>query len=235
MTLTDPVPASLRDDVAQALYEHDSAEIVGAPPWIGDRLDQEHSSLRERYLGRADALMRGPIGGLLAAAARQTDERRMVDEELNVLRRQRMGPERERELLEANNRILDRARASEAAQAAAEASLATVQRERDVAREAEVFWQQFAFDADDLATQRLLKLTAEKAAAERVALVERAQRERVEAALRLFADRAELMPKEGWVSDLSGMNRDIPLWWFHAAHVALERAEPRPAPGDDAP
>lgn len=130
MTLTDPTPASLRDEVACTLYEHDSAEIAGAPPWIGNRLDQEHSGLRERYLGRADALLDGPLAALLAKVARQAEERRLVEEELNVLRRQRMGPERERELLEANNRILDRARAAETAQAASEASLATVQRER---------------------------------------------------------------------------------------------------------
>lgn len=233
MTMTDPTPASLRDAMACTLYEHDSAEIAGAPPWIGDRLDREHPGLRARYLGRADALLGGPIAGLLALLARQGEERRMVEEEVNVLRRQRMGPERERELLEANNRMLERAQASAAAQAAAEAALPLMQRERDVAREAETFWQQFAFDADDLATQRLVKLTAERNAAERMAILERAQRERVETALRLFADRADTMPKEGWVSDLAGMNRDMPLWWFHAARVALERAEPKAA--DDHP
>ncbi|PJI51711.1 hypothetical protein CTI14_54970, partial [Methylobacterium radiotolerans] len=50
---------------------------------------------------------------------------------------------------------------------------------------------------------------------------ERCRRERAEAALRLFADRADVMPKEGWASELAKANRDIPLWWFHAARVAL--------------
>ena len=59
-------------------------------------------------------------------------------------------------------------------------------------------------------------------AAEREAIQERARRERAESALRLFADRADVMPKEGWASDLAKANRDIPLWWFHAARVALE-------------
>jgi len=68
-----------------------------------------------------------------------------------------------------------------------------------------------------------------QAAAEREAIRERAQRERIEGALRLFADRAEMMPKEGWISDLVGSNRDLPLWWFHAAQIALQRAEPAAA------
>ncbi len=131
-----------------------------------------------------------------------------------------------RELLEANNRMLERARKADAARAETEAALKTLERERDVAREAEAFWQQFAFDADDLATQRLVAAADAQAAAEREAIRERAQRERIEGALKLFADRADMMPKEGWISDLLGSNRDLPLWWFHAAQVALQRAEP---------
>ncbi|SDN20354.1 hypothetical protein SAMN05216360_106261 [Methylobacterium phyllostachyos] len=213
-----PFPDPLRDALAHALYAHDRAGLPDRPAWDDEALDVAEPGLRERYLGCIDALAAGPLARILAdAAGRSADE-----EELRVLRRQRMAPERERELLEANNRLLSRVEAAEAAQDIAEAALARMQRERDVAREAEAFWQQFAFDADDLATRRLLEQNEARAAAERDAIRERCQRERAEAALRLFADRAEVMPKEGWASELSKANRDIPLWWFHAARVALE-------------
>ena len=143
-----------------------------------------------------------------------------------------MAPERERELLEANNRLLARAEFAESARAAAEDALTTLRRERDVAREAEAFWQQFAFDADDLATRRLIEQTETRAEAERRAIEERCRRERAEAALRLFADRADVMPKEGWASELAHANRDIPLWWFHAARVALEPPDLTKPTGD---
>ena len=212
----------LRRAVARSLYEHDGSGIADHPAWDGPALDRDHPGLRECYLRRADALADGPLAGLIAAA----DDRAARDEELRVLRRQRMAPERERELLEANNRLLARAHAAEVAQEAAETALAVAQRERDVAREAEAFWQQFAFDADELATRRLIEQTDARAEAERTAIRERCRRERAESALRLFADRAEVMPKEGWASELTKANRDIPLWWFHAARVALEAIEP---------
>ncbi len=98
----------------------------------------------------------------------------------------------------------------------------------------ESFWQHFAFDADDLATQRLIEQTEARAAAEREAIRERCRRERAESALRLFADRADVMPKEGWASELTKANRDIPLWWFHAARVALTPPETPGGPGEDA-
>ena len=236
MTTNDPtlVPADLHDALACTLYEHDITGIAGAPAWDGDTLDREHPDLRERYRKRADALVAGPLVDLLTAAARQAEGRVAVEEELNVLRRQWMAPERERELLEANNRILERARTAAAGQASAESALAAVERERDVAHESEAFWKQFAFDADELATGRLVEQTEARSVAERNAIRERAQRERVEGALRLFADRADVMPKEGWVSDLAGMNRDIPLWWFHAARVALEGPGPKVTGSDHA-
>ena len=226
MTASDSITPNLREAMARTLYEHDSTDVADAPGWDGDALDAWHPGMRGRYRARADALVAGPLARLLAPSpaedpvrAREGIER---DEELRVLRRQRMAPERERELLEANNRTLERARAAEAARASAEGALAAAQREREVARETEVFWQQFAFDADELATRRLVEASDGRAAAERMAIRERGQRERAEGALRLFADRADVMPKEGWVSELAGMNRDIPLWWFHAARVALE-------------
>jgi hypothetical protein len=219
-------PSPLRETIARCLYEHDGSGLSGAPAWDGERFDADHPGLRERYLGRADALLDGPIADLLAGLAKGERHSGELEEELRVLRRQRIAADRERELLEANNRMLDRARAAEAARAAAEATRASLERERDVAREAEAFWQQFAFDADDLSTQRLIESAEARAAAERKAILERTQRERVEGALKLFADRADMMPKEGWVSDLVGTNRDLPLWWFHAAQVALQRAEP---------
>jgi len=43
------------------------------------------------------------------------------------------------------------------------------------------------------------------------------------------------MPKEGWASELTKANRDIPLWWFHAARVALESHEPPANPEADTP
>ncbi|MGC5777953.1 hypothetical protein [Methylobacterium sp. NFXW15] len=216
----------LCEALARTLYEHDGSGLAGAPGWDEERLDGEHPGLRERYRGRAEALLDGPLKDFLAGLERGDQLRGELEEELRVLRRQRIAAERERELLEANNRMLDRARAAEAARADAETALTALARERDVAREAEAFWQQFAFDADDLATQRLVRAAEAQWAAEREAIRERAQRERVEGALKLFADRAEMMPKEGWVSDLVGTNRDLPLWWFHAAQVALQRAEP---------
>lgn len=219
-------PSHLREAIARCLYEHDGSGLAGAPAWDDERLDVEHPGLRDRYRGRADALLDGPIADLLAGIERGAQHSGELEEELRVLRRQRIAAERERELLEANNRMLERARKADAARAEAEATRATLERERDVAREAEAFWQQFAFDADDLATQRLVESAEAQAAAEREAIRERAQRERIEGALRLFADRAEMMPKEGWVSDLVGSNRDLHLWWFHAAQVALQRAEP---------
>jgi hypothetical protein len=216
------LPGDLRTSLARALYDCERSDGAGRPAWDCDALDASHPGLRERYLQRADTLMAGPLSGILADVA----ERSAGEEELRVLRRQRMAPERERELLEANNRMHARAAAAEAARDAAEEALAIVRRERDVAREAEAFWQQFAFDADDLATRRLIEQTDARAAAEREAIRERCRRERAESALRLFADRAEVMPKEGWASDLTKANRDIPLWWFHAARVALESPEP---------
>jgi hypothetical protein len=146
-----------------------------------------------------------------------------------------MAPERERELLEANNRVLARVHAAEAAQEAAEAALSVAQRDRDVSREAEAFWQRFAFDADELATRRLIEQTDARAEAERTAIRERCRRERAESALRLFADRAEVMPKEGWASELTKANRDIPLWWFHAARVAMESHDPQIGPEPENP
>ena len=208
----------LRTTLARFLYDSDQSESAEQPSWDDAALDTAQPGLRARYLQRADALMTGPLATVLADDA----ARAAAEEELRVLRRQRMAPERERELLAANNRMLARAEAAEAACAASDATLATMRRERDVAREAEAFWQQFAFDADDLATRRLVEQTEARAAAERVAIQERCRRERTESALRLFADRADVMPKEGWVSDLAKANRDIPLWWFHAARVALE-------------
>lgn len=216
----------LSEAIARCLYEHDGSGLAGAPDWVGDRIDAEHPGLRERYRARAEALLGGPLADFIAGLARGDQLRGELEEELRVLRRQRIAAERERELLEANNRMLERARNADAARAEAEAMLKVLERERDVAREAEAFWQQFAFDADDLATQRLVAAGDAQAAAEREAIRERAQRERVEGALKLFADRAETMPKEGWISDLLGANRDLPLWWFHAAQVALQRAEP---------
>ncbi|MCJ2122031.1 hypothetical protein [Methylobacterium sp. J-077] len=221
----------LRHALARALYEHDGSEIADYPAWDGEFLDTRHPGLRERYLRRADALADGPLAALVTDLDAQTAR----DEELRVLRRQRMAPERERELLEANNRILARANAAEAARDAAEAALAVAQREREVARESEAFWQHFAFDADELATQRLIEQTDARAEAERTAIRERCRRERAESALRLFADRAEVMPKEGWASELTKANRDIPLWWFHAARVALESHEPPANPEADTP
>lgn len=216
-----PFPDHLRSALARALYGCDRDEQQDLPAWDDATLDADHPGLRERYLRRVDALVGGPLAPVLADAA----ERSAADEELRVLRRQRMAPERERELLEANNRLLNRAETAEAAQEAAEAALARMQRERDVAREAESFWQHFAFDTDDLATRRLIEQTEARAAAEREAIRERCQRERAESALRLFADRADVMPKEGWASELTKANRDIPLWWFHAARVALTPPE----------
>ena len=212
-----PSPDPLRTTLARALYEFDPG-ADGLPSWDDEALDRSQPGLRDRYLDRAEALVAGPLASILADGAARSG----ADEELRVLRRQRMAPERERELLEANNRMLARAEAAEAARAAAEEALATMRRERDVAREAEAFWQQFAFDADDLATRRLVEQAEARAAAERAAIQERSRRERAESALRLFADRADVMPKEGWASDLGKANRDIPLWWFHAARVALE-------------
>ncbi|MCJ2133884.1 hypothetical protein MKK69_07340 [Methylobacterium sp. J-026] len=213
-----PLPDPLRNALARALYECDRSSHPDRPAWDDEALEDGLPGQRERYLQRADALAAGPLAPLLAAAAEEAAR----EEELRVLRRQRMAPERERELLEANNRMLSRAEAAEVARDAAEAALARMGRERDVAREAEAFWQQFAFDADDLATRRLVEQAEVRAAAERDAIRERCRRERAEAALRLFADRAEVMPKEGWASELTKANRDIPLWWFHAARVALE-------------
>ncbi|MBE7201558.1 MAG: hypothetical protein INR70_27655 [Parafilimonas terrae] len=211
-------PDQPRTILARALYDSDQTGGADSPAWDDSALDRAHPGLRERYLQRADALVAGPLARYFTDAA----ARSAVEEELRVLRRQRMAPERERELLAANNRMLARAEAAEAARAVAEEALATMQRERDVAREAEAFWQQFAFDADDLATGRLLEQTEARAAAERVAIQERCRRERAEGALRLFADRADVMPKEGWASELAKANRDIPLWWFHAARAALD-------------
>lgn len=216
----------LCEAIARRLYEHDGSGLAGVPDWEGDRLDGEHPGLRERYRARAEALLDGPLKDLIAGLERGDQLRGEMEEELRVLRRQRIAAERERELLEANNRMLERARKADTARAETETALKTLERERDVAREAEAFWQQFAFDADDLATQRLVAAADAQAAAEREAIRERAQRERIEGALKLFADRADMMPKEGWISDLLGSNRDLPLWWFHAAQVALQRAEP---------
>lgn len=213
-----PFPSDLRLSLARTLYACDRDSEPDRPPWDDRALDSGHPGLRACYLERADALAAGPLAGLIAEAA----ERPARDEELRVLRRQRMAPDRERELLEANNRLLQRAAEAEAARDAADAALERMRRERDVAREAEAFWQQFAFDADDIATRRLVEQTEARAAAERDAIRERARRERAESALRLFADRADVMPKEGWASELAKANRDIPLWWFHAARVALE-------------
>lgn len=214
---TAPFPDDLRSSLARTLYAWDRGDQPDLPAWDDTALDVDHPGLRQRYLGRIDALAAGPLARVLADAA----EHAAAGEELRVLRRQRMAPERERELLEANNRLLTRAEAAEAARETAEAALAQMQRERDVAREAEGFWQHFAFDADDLATRRLIEQTEARAAAERDAILERCRRERAESALRLFADRADVMPKEGWASELAKANRDIPLWWFHAARVAL--------------
>jgi hypothetical protein len=218
-----PLPDHLRISLARALYDSDQSESAERPSWDDDALDAAHPGLRARYLQRAEALAAGPLADLLATAARGSAN----DEELRVLRRQRMAPDRERELLEANNRMLLRAEMAEAARAASEEALALARRERDVAREAEAFWQRFAFDADDLATRRLIEQTDARAAAERAAIQERCRRERAESALRLFADRADVMPKEGWASELVQANRDIPLWWFHAARVALDSPEPQ--------
>lgn len=212
----------LSEAIAHCLYEHDGSGLAGAPDWVGDRIDAEHPGLRERYRARAEALLGGPLADFIAGLARGDQLRGELEEELRVLRRQRIAAERERELLEANNRMLERARNADAARAEAEAMLKVLERERDVAREAEAFWQQFAFDADDLATRRLIEQTDARAEAERRAIAERCRRERAEAALRLFADRADVMPKEGWASELAQANRDIPLWWFHAARVALD-------------
>ncbi|WP_342106653.1 hypothetical protein [Methylobacterium sp. SI9] len=227
---TASFPDDLRSALARTLYACDRSDQPDLPAWDDTTLDAEHPGLRERYLRRVDALTAGPLAPVLADAA----ERPASDEELRVLRRQRMAPDRERELLAANNRLLDRAEMAEAAQQAAEAALARMQRERDVARESESFWQHFAFDADDLATQRLIEQTEARAAAEREAIRERCRRERAESALRLFADRADVMPKEGWASELTKANRDIPLWWFHAARVALTPPETPGGPGEDA-
>ncbi|WP_244538865.1 hypothetical protein [Methylobacterium sp. UNCCL125] len=209
------LPDDLRDALARTLYDHDRPAGEACAGWEAADFESRHPGLRERYRRSADALADGPLAEWLLS--RLADE-----EELRVLRRQRMSPERERELLEANNRLLARAETAEAAREAAEGALATLRRERDVAREAEAFWQQFAFDADDLATRRLIEQTDARAEAERRAIAERCRRERAEAALRLFADRADVMPKEGWASELAQANRDIPLWWFHAARVALD-------------
>ena len=221
-----PSRDDLRSALAQALYEHDRLARADRPSWQGGDLDTDHPGLRECYLQRADALADGPLAALLTDLAHREEESR-------VLRRQRMAPERERELLDANNRMLARASAAERARDAAESALATMQRERDVAREAEAFWQRFAFDADELATRRLIEQTDARAEAERAAIRERCRRERLESALRLFADRADVMPKEGWASELVNANRDIPLWWFHAARVALEAREPAAGPETD--
>ncbi|MCJ2142042.1 hypothetical protein [Methylobacterium sp. E-066] len=226
-----PSSEDLRNALARALYDHDGSGNANHPAWDGDTLDTHHPGLRQRYLRRADALAAGPLAALIS----DRNDRTACDEELRVLRRQRMAPERERELLEANNRVLARAHAAEAAQEAAEAALSVAQRERDVAREAEAFWQRFAFDADELATRRLIEQTDARAEAERTAIRERCRRERAESALRLFADRAEVMPKEGWASELTKANRDIPLWWFHAARVALESHEPQGDPEPETP
>lgn len=221
-------PDDLREALAQALYDCERTDGEDRAAWTDTDLEARHPGLRERYRRSADALAAGPLADLMAA--RHADE-----EELRVLRRQRMSPERERELLEANNRLVARAEAAETARNTAEEALATLRRERDVAREAEAFWQQFAFDADDLATRRLIEQTDARAEAERRAIEERCRRERAEAALRLFADRADVMPKEGWASELAKANRDIPLWWFHAARVALEPPDlSRPTEGGEA-
>lgn len=222
-----PFPDALRSAIAQALYNCDRSDDAGQPLWDDEGFDARHPGLRDCYLARADALASGPLHLFLT-------DRLAQDEELRVLRRQRMAPERERELLEANNRLLERAATAESARDAAETALTVSRRERDVAREAEAFWQQFAFDADDLATRRLVEQNDVRAAAEREAIRERCRRERAEAALRLFADRAEVMPKEGWASELGQANRDIPLWWFHAARVALDPPEPSGGSGDSA-
>ena len=217
-----PSQDHLRTSLARGLYDFDQRDSADQPPWDDESLDIAHPGLRERYLRRADALVAGP----LAELASTVTERSALEEELRVLRRQRMAPDRERELLEANNRMLLRAETAEAELSKAEDALAGARRDRDVAREAEAFWQQFAFDSDELATRRLIEQTEARAAAERQAIRERCRRERAESALRLFADRADVMPKEGWASELVNANRDIPLWWFHAARVALDASEP---------
>jgi hypothetical protein len=214
-----PLPDDLRWSLARALFALDRTEPVS-----GEAFDRQAQDLRDRYLAWADALADGPLAAVRTALQACSAS----DEELRVLRRQRMAPERERELLEANSRMHARTIAAEASLAAAEAALAAARREAEVAREAETFWQQFAFDADDLATRRLIEQTSARAEAERSAIRERCRRERAENALRLFADRADVMPKEGWASELAQANRDIPLWWFHAARVALAA----PAPGE---
>lgn len=126
------LPDDLRRSLARVLYDCDPCAAGDRPAWDGADLDASHPGLRERYLRSADALADGPLSALLAS--------RVADaEELRVLRRQRMAPERERELLEANNRLLARAEVAEAARDAAEEALAVLKRERDVAREAEAF------------------------------------------------------------------------------------------------
>ncbi len=152
-------PDDLREALAQALYDCERTDGEDRAAWTDTDLEARHPGLRERYRRSADALAAGPLADLMAA--RHADE-----EELRVLRRQRMSPERERELLEANNRLVARAEAAETARHTAEEALATLRRERDVAREAEAFWQQFAFDADDLATRRLIEQTDARAEAE---------------------------------------------------------------------
>ncbi len=111
----------LCEAIARRLYEHDGSGLAGAPEWEGDRLDGEHPGLRERYRARAEALLDGPLKDFIAGLERGDRLRGEMEEELRVLRRQRIAAERERELLEANNRMLDRARKADAARAGTEA------------------------------------------------------------------------------------------------------------------
>ena len=101
------------------------------------------------------------------------------------------------------------------------ATLVVAERERDAAREAEAYWRQWGFDADELSTRRLVEEIRQRHASELHAAAIGSAGSRIEAALRLFAACAGTMPREGWVSTWVEAQRDIPLWWFHTAQAAL--------------
>ena len=113
------------------------------------------------------------------------------------------------------------------------ATLVVAERDRDAAREAEAYWRQWGFDADELSTRRLTDELRRRHASELRAAAEGSAKARSEAALNLFAACAGTMPREGWISEWLGPQRDIPLWWFHTARSALAvgNAEGAQTPG----
>ena len=59
----------LREQIARALYEHDRAALgEEGLPWDHYLLDEQRLALRATYRDAADALLSGPLRGLLANA-----------------------------------------------------------------------------------------------------------------------------------------------------------------------